>query len=411
MNSTLLRFGMVAVWVCAALLALPAVAQDIDLPEIYTFDSGVAFNFPEGGEIEADENNSNFLSVIFDDATVYVADFPVFEEQDFSADSELIDAAQWYIENISETEFDADAAEAIEVDGREALKYSYTVEDEDWLLVLVRFEDGTFAAVDAGGADEDTVLAIATSLSAGEVEASGGADCTVSAAAEGTVQLRVGPGENRTSFAFMPANTEFAPLGQAETDDGSLWFQLDKAEVAPQSAAAEAWVAADAVNTSGDCDALGESSAPPIVPIIPAAPPTTSGGGDSGSSGGSTGGGDSGSTGGGSIAPAAGTWTISYASNSKASCLDIQTIDVPINWAPDIVSLSLSGNTLNLGGNRLAQTQPNVYSGLIDLGGGESAQVILRTVSTTQFSGEVIYNFRIEDHQCSGTVPISVTKN
>ena len=67
--------------------------------------------------------------------------------------------------NISETDFDADAADAIEVDDREGLMYSYIHEDEDWLLVLVRFEDGTFAAVDATGTDEDTVLAIVTSLS------------------------------------------------------------------------------------------------------------------------------------------------------------------------------------------------------------------------------------------------------
>lgn len=403
MNS--LRFVVLIVLSAAAMLAFPAAAQEIDLAKTFTFDSGTTFSFPEGGEVEMDENSNDFMSVAFDDAVVYVADFPMFEERDFSADSELIEAAEWYIESISEVDFDADAAETREIAGREVLTYPYIYEEADWLLVLVRFEDGTFAGVDAGGADEDTVLAIANSLEAAEAPVSSGAACTVSAAKEGTVQLRVGPGENRTSFAFLPANTEFTPLGQAEADDGSLWFQLDKAEVAPKSAAAEAWVSADAVDISGDCDNLGEASAPPIVPIIPAAPPTSSGGDSS-----SSGSGESGSSGV-SIAPAPGSWTISYARNSKASCLDIQTIDVPIDWPSDTVSLAVSGNTLIFGGNRLNPIQPNVYSGLFDMGGGESAQLILRPVSATQFSGEVIYNFRVEDHQCSGTVSISVTKN
>lgn len=68
------------------------------------------------------------MNVAFDGSIFYVAAFPLFEGQDFSTKSKRIDAAQWYIENISETDFDADAA-------------------------------------DATGTDEDTVLAIVASLS------------------------------------------------------------------------------------------------------------------------------------------------------------------------------------------------------------------------------------------------------
>jgi hypothetical protein len=345
------------------------------------------------------------MNVAFDGSIFYVAAFPLFEGQDFSTKSKRIDAAQWYIENISETDFDADAADAIEVDDREGLMYSYIHEDEDWLLVLVRFEDGTFAAVDATGTDEDTVLAIVASLSTEAAASTGRAStCTVSAAAEGTVQLRVGPGENRTSFAFLPANTEFTPRGQAEANDGSLWFQLDRAEVAPQSAAAEA------VEISGDCDNLNEASAPPLVPIVPTAPPSNIDGNSSRESGeGETSPpADTGSVQG-SVLPSEGTWTIRYSATGKASCLGTQTIDFPVSLPAQRVFISRFGNTVLLNLEPLTQIQPNVYSGLIDFSDGSSVRIVLTAVSASQFVGEATANITIEGTQCSATIPITVT--
>jgi hypothetical protein len=93
--------------------------------------------------------------------------------------------------------------------------------------------------------------------------------CLVSAESANTVIVRVGPGENRTAVAFLPAETEFVVQGQAEDVFGALWFQLDKEEAAPGKLINEAWVAALEVISSGDCEAVGEVDAPPIIPIAP----------------------------------------------------------------------------------------------------------------------------------------------
>jgi len=48
--------------------------------------------------------------------------------------------------------------------------------------------------------------------------------CTVRTDSANTISVRVGPGGNRTVFAFLPADQDFAVLGQAEADDGGLWW-------------------------------------------------------------------------------------------------------------------------------------------------------------------------------------------
>jgi hypothetical protein len=184
-------------------------------------------------------------------------------------------------------------------------------------------------------------------------------------------------------------------------------FQLERAEVATQADAAEAWVAAEAVDTTGNCDALGEASAPPIVPIIPAAPAASSGGGESGSTSGDTGSTQS------SAAPAPGTWTISYAGTGKGSCLDDAewTFDFGVDWGADVVPLSLSGSAIILDGSRLNQIQPGVYSGIYTLSNGNSFQLMLTPVSSTLLTGQAILTGQVDGRTCSNTVAVTVTKN
>src|SRR5262245_10936828 len=91
--------------------------------------------------------------------------------------------------------------------------------------------------------------------------------CTVSTDEANTVRLRVGPGANRTSFAFLPADEAFAVLGKAQDDDGGLWWKVDRQEVAPKKSAAEAWVSDEDVTKAGDCDAVQDVNVPPIIPI------------------------------------------------------------------------------------------------------------------------------------------------
>jgi hypothetical protein len=102
----------------------------------------------------------------------------------------------------------------------------------------------------------------------GEAIANSSATCTISTDEARTVRVRVGPGENRTSVTFLPENVEVPVTGQIEDEDGNIWFQVDKETAAPERAINEAWVLAEEVETSGDCEAIVNASAPPIIPII-----------------------------------------------------------------------------------------------------------------------------------------------
>ncbi|MDQ7035154.1 MAG: fasciclin domain-containing protein [Anaerolineae bacterium] len=145
--------------------------------------------------------------------------------------------------------------------------------------------------------------------------------CIVRTSLSDTVRVRVGPGTNRTSVTFLPANQDFEPLGQATDDDGNIWYQLDKEEAATGRAINEAWVAADELLTSGDCSAVGESAPPPIIPIIsapPPAPPETD----------SSDGGDTSTTETGTL-PLSGTYTLTLSSNSNVSCEGTTSVVFP----------------------------------------------------------------------------------
>src|SRR5690606_27408346 len=176
---------------------------------------------------------------------------------------------------------------------------------------LSRLEDDSFAFMNFSGAlqvigeQSDLVVEIVSSLQPVEdedsseedtSEAASGEACTVTTTEANSVQMRVGPGTNRAVFAFLPSGTDFVVTGQAEADDDSLWFQLDKAEVAPDAGASEVWVSQEDVETSGDCDAVVDADAPPIVPLQQSAP---SAGGSAGSGG---------------NVPSAGNWTLSLGS-------------------------------------------------------------------------------------------------
>ncbi|MEM9953440.1 MAG: fasciclin domain-containing protein [Chloroflexota bacterium] len=100
--------------------------------------------------------------------------------------------------------------------------------------------------------------------------------CVVSTDSADTVRVRVGPGINRTSVTFLPAGQDFEVLGVFEDEDGSTWFQLVKEDAAPGRAINEAWIAADDVNSTGDCDNIASTDAPPIIPITSSQPQTSS---------------------------------------------------------------------------------------------------------------------------------------
>ena len=91
---------------------------------------------------------------------------------------------------------------------------------------------------------------------------------------DGTIratEARVGPGTNRGVIGSITISDDAPVIGTHVTSDGSIWWRLDKSEVAPRSSANEIWVADSLVTTTGDCDEVGTASAPPIIraPQVP----------------------------------------------------------------------------------------------------------------------------------------------
>ncbi len=110
--------------------------------------------------------------------------------------------------------------------------------------------------------------------------------CVVVAQANDTVQVRVGPGLNRTAVAFLPPGAEFLVQGKT-TANQTVWYQLDKDQAAPGKQILEAWISSDDVVATGDCDAVTDTNAPPIIRISPNSPGGTTGGGGQATVGGS----------------------------------------------------------------------------------------------------------------------------
>lgn len=92
---------------------------------------------------------------------------------------------------------------------------------------------------------------------------------------DGTIRptsMRVGPGTNRGVNGSLPLDREFVVIAtNTPNSEGSIWWRLDKSEVAPRSSANELWVAATEVTTSGDCSTVPDQNAPPIIraPQVP----------------------------------------------------------------------------------------------------------------------------------------------
>jgi hypothetical protein len=402
----------------ALLTALvPAAAQDADLSETYSFEDGTAFSYSADWNLD---KKPTYLKIASEETEIFIVTPEAIEEGGYSADNPS-DLLQVYFEDIfgGSLDFDADNVQEFEVGGREAARYDYVDgNDSEALLIALRFNDQSFGIIDSVSkigdlTEEDMVLAVAESFNRGEGASDSRAvdaePCTVSTASQGTVAIRVGPGTNRTSYAFLPANQDFVVMGQGEADDGSLWWKLDKEEAAPGKSAAEAWVSQDDVDAIGGCSEVVDAFAPPVIPIV-SAPPTNSGSGDSGS--GTT---DPGAQppGAGDIIPQGGTWTVVYARTASISCLDLPPQNAEIDLPSDTLSLSVrdGGASLSFGGDIYTRTQPNTYVGFFDAPGFGSVRQTLRVISATQMSGEFTLNMSDNGRQCSGTIYSTATHN
>jgi hypothetical protein len=239
--------------------------------------------------------------------------------------------------------------------------------------------------------------------------------CFVSTTKAKTVSVRVGPGENRTPVAFLPTGKSFQVLGRFVAKDESVWYQIDPKEAAPKKAIQEAWVAAgDDLRERGDCEAVAEADAPPIIPILvqPTAVPATSG--ESAPPAESAG------TTAGTIVLQSGTWTISFSRQSNASCegtpnFVLNTNEVWEDWSEsDYVGQArlsvVNATSFYFDGVLYQSNGRNRYAGTWSFGDGRNTQLYLTAVSSTSMVGQMIGNAVFDGVACSATTDLTVTR-
>jgi hypothetical protein len=307
-------------------------------------------------------------------------------------------------------------------DGRSAATYAGPLDDTtDGLQVTLEMSDGaigylvflgTTADLDASRDEMDAIIASFDVAEAPTASSAGsGGSCTVRTSSANSGQLRVGPGENRSAIAFLPANTDVTVTGRTELDDGSVWYQLDKDEAAPQgTAAAELWVSAENVEATGGCDTVGETSAPPVIPISVAPPAATAAPGEPAPAPVQAG-----------ALPAAGVWTLSLAPITNASCLGYENVafntsevytQPTFNGTLSIVdggSFRFDGSLFRRNGNS------NSFSGAIEIpyegGGSVTTQFRFDLISATRMTGQMVANYNADDGTpCSDTVAFSASR-
>jgi hypothetical protein len=415
-----MRFGKSSLLLCIILLvvAFPVYAQretTVDLNEGYTI------TIPSDWDVE-DEDEYGGLYLYGDAYAIYVLDPVAIDEyiNVGSADTATEVLIELY-DAVFGVEPNAAAVRKVRIGTRLGSSWEYeaeTTEGEalDGIFVILEMSDGTLGALDiyafAGELGdplddlEDMIVSFDAPADEGENTAAlTGESCTVSTGEPNSAALRVGPGFNRSSVAFLPANVDVDVTGAFTADDGSEWFQLDKAQAAPQSAAAELWVLRDDVDESGDCDSVGDTTAPPVIPIAvqpptpvpgaPAPPPAT-----------------------GSITPSTGYWRITLNPTTNASCqggdnFTFPTVEVYINFP--VQGLTVYGEPttggLMLDSDFFARAPgTNSFEGSFTFDDGSNSQMRFTLTSATFGAGALTGNFSIDGVPCSATAQLTISR-
>jgi hypothetical protein len=335
---------------------------------------------------------------------------------DIAADATAEEALLAALLAVYEVEIEADDLETAEIDGVDAVFWSYedadSVEDAVisgevyWvtvdgasLFIDVYAEESVFA----DSAEAVDALLVGVQLGEAEDVETEAVACFVSTETARTATVRVGPGTNRTSLLFLNVGTDYPVTGRFVAENETVWYQLDKQVVDPNTSAAELWVAQSDVNETGDCDLVGEASAPPIRPIVPSAPAD-----------GST---VDGSTAQPGTVPQNGQWVITFADRGVASCIGTGSIDYearqalggqmstpasPLTVAQGGASFDYDGFTFNL-------VSPGNYFGSINI--NRSVFMIRVNVVNTGFmTGEAVIDVPTVFSRCSATIGITIAR-
>ncbi len=327
----------------------------------------------------------------------------------------------------AEGDYQIEAAdvEKVSYGGRNGVTFSSSDGHTERMEVIVTLNDGLYGKAvviaDIGGlveyadlidaiitsfhnvnAPEDAPVAAVSTGGSAPAASSSGAACTVRTDRADGAQLRVGPGTNRGAISFLPVDTNVTVTGRIELDGGGVWYQLDKSQAAPNgTAAAELWVSAEAVDASGDCDHVGETSAPPIIPIM-VAPPSSSGG-DSAPS-------DQPSDAPGANAlPTAGNWLITFNANANASCAGYENVSFPTTELYDSLTDTfylyiVNRDAFNYGRADFTRIPgSNGFYGTFTFEDNTNGQMRFELLSPTSMRGSIVGNYTIDGVACSTT--------
>ncbi|MCB9435756.1 MAG: hypothetical protein H6673_02025 [Anaerolineales bacterium] len=360
------------------------------------FDGNYGISVPDDWEVSEEDG---IFYIGSDEAYLLIAPPLLLEDSfEFDADSDIAERMQQVYVQLFEVEVPDDEVVLEKLGRRDvALVWFTTEDDEEGLSLLIEMSDGAFGFLEiyvpTGTYDdyEDLIWDIAFTFDVlrDTVDAGSGEPCQISTIEEGAIPLRVGPGENRSSILFLPADEEFEVLGQAEANDDSLWYKLDVDVIAPESGARELWVAADDVDTVGDCASVGDAVAPPVIPVAP----------------GQTVGGGAGAPEAGEVVPQEGAWTAVLGDSNI--CNDSQ-----FQFGGQVVpfTVTLSGASILVDGTQLNRTQPQVYAGADTLSledGDYPASLLLRVDSPTNMTMSVTINHS----GCSFSFLMTMTKS
>ena len=390
------------------LLAVPAAAQDTPRTE-HLLEGGYHITVPQSWTMGRNQQ-AGFPGYFFagEELMLYaLGPLELPQEIDIDADASAETVLQEIANTLGGEEVEIEGMEFTEnTDGSQSAVWSYSSVDDagdpiDGILYVLKLASGEFAALlfygEPGVTTEQADLAaeIAASFAGtSNVEQAQPADCYVSTSEANTVQVRVGPGEHRSVYAFMPAGEAFLVTGTATADDGSQWYRLIVVEVAPTKAANEAWVAQAAVDESGDCGAVDESIAPPVVPLAGqegSVPPVPQ--------------------------PSSGNWTLMYGSTAIVFCGVDAAVRVPSSelLPGNRVATSLTvqdDGALDIGGTVFTRAADGIYIGTYTLNDElEDARARLTVISSTQIVARFALDVEAEGERCTINLDGTLTRN
>ena len=326
-------------------------------------------------------------------------------------------------QTIKNTEIVRSDIEVTLYDGRTAASYHLgSTKSVDQLDVVIELSDGTVGYLTflthngAYTAQPVLISDIIGSFESHAVALTGGSDqaqsqpqpqaavpCTVSTDSANSAQLRVGPGTNRGAISFLPVNSNVDVTGRIELDNSDVWYQLDKAQAAPNgTAAAELWVAAEQVDTHGDCDHVGETDAPPIIPGSVAPPPPQQGGS----------GGDNPPVQAGAV-PTSGSWVLNINATTNASCQGYQNVAIPSSELFNSLTYTFTVVPINNDsfryGTDLFTRYPgsNSFDGMLVIDRTEVVHARFDVLSPTSMRGEIVDSFNDGGVACSATILVA----